>query len=164
MPTQSGLPVEGEWFKVPDFDSQSRSYKCSVSHQPRHLDDEYVIRGPMIDFEGYFDITKTCAEQLARLIGWVPAEEAASTAADVERLEAVRKTLLQENRSQLDQIRALTLQNAEGVTRETNLQNQISDLQNLIVDFEDHLTSLYADRSEAEEKAADPDPDSDPDE
>ncbi|MEE9125348.1 MAG: hypothetical protein V3U14_12795 [candidate division NC10 bacterium] len=65
-----------EWSRINNFDLGSARMECYVSGLPKRDGEDFIIRGPHIDMEGFFDISLYAAEQLAKLIGWVPPDEA----------------------------------------------------------------------------------------
>lgn len=64
---------------IPEFNGQSRNgAKCSVSNRDRsksklgkadHEVDHFVLRGPMIDHEGFFDLLPTVITETAHDLG-----------------------------------------------------------------------------------------------
>ncbi len=89
MPQESN---DKNWAVLPNFDGRSRYAFSSASGQVKRAQDPGIIRpvghGGFIDHEGFFDLTFYDCEQLARLIGWVPVEEATDALdriADLER-------------------------------------------------------------------------------
>lgn len=98
------------WEDRDGFDHNSRELTCSVTGIPYK---GKVYRGPNIDQEGYFDISQYAAEDLARHIGWVAPETAAALEAALATAVAERDAYAKELQSGRDQVRALTLANAE---------------------------------------------------
>lgn len=71
--------------KIEDFDNMSRNGStCSLTNLPKQggkkarqtLHDHFVLRGPMIEYEGYFDVRPTAiAEVAAEFCDMVPASK-----------------------------------------------------------------------------------------
>lgn len=80
---------------IPDFNGQSRNgAKCSITNLPKipkqtpqqqpHEIDEFILRGPEIEFEGYFDIRPAVIIDTAReVFDMVTAEEYESVVAEL---------------------------------------------------------------------------------
>ena len=65
----------GHWTEIEGFKANSRNACCSVTGQPDG--GKPVYRSVLIEYEGFFDISRWSAEQLAKLIGWMPKSEVA---------------------------------------------------------------------------------------
>lgn len=63
--------------RIPDFDDTSaRKGRCYILNIPRPEEDEGVFRGPMIDFEGFMDVSERAIKEAASELGWISAEKA----------------------------------------------------------------------------------------
>jgi hypothetical protein len=98
------------WEDRDGFDHNSRELVCSITGIPYK---GKVYRGPNIMDEGYFDISQYAAEDLARHIGWVAPETHAAVETGLAEAQAERDAYAKEVSSLRDQVRALTLANAE---------------------------------------------------
>lgn len=108
------MPVVNEtnaWVEIPGYDLQSRERFCSVTGSARKGD--RVFRGPLIEFEGYFDISEQSARQLAGLIGFVPSDEADNLRDAIADVYDDLNAMAKERDSLREQVRAQTIQNAE---------------------------------------------------
>ena len=87
--------------RIEDFDAQSANGgKCYISNLPRQVFDprsphtagqdfdEFILRGPMIDFEGYLDIRPSVIVAEARALGMLTVEEVAEIQERSEDAEA----------------------------------------------------------------------------
>lgn len=102
------------WVEIPGYDLQSREQFCSVTGSNRKGD--RVFRGPVIEFEGFFDISETSARQLAGLIGFVPSDEADNLRQDLAEAEDELDRARSWGEMLRKRVEQLTLQNAELLT------------------------------------------------
>jgi hypothetical protein len=122
---------------VDDFDAQSANGgKCYITHLPKmnrkapqqqdHEIDEFILRGPDIDFEGYMDIRPVVIIETAReVFGMRTEEEYAELRESLEATERARvKAVL---RAEAAEARAddLIVLNAEKIVTEQTLMTEL---------------------------------------
>lgn len=112
---------DSTWVEIPGYDASSRANHCSVNGTNRKGD--RVFRGPQIDFEGFFDVSELALEQGARLIGWIPPEEFEAMREESIEVDSANGAMGREIASLRDQVRTLTLQNAELYAQIEHLEN-----------------------------------------
>lgn len=123
---------------IPDFDQQSARPVCYISNLPKQHRktpqqkesqlDEFILRGPDIDFEGHLDIRPAVILQTAQELGMWPAREVDKL---VRRLAELEEALVdaeyratQANSRLTDQI----LQNAEQIVEIQGLKDELESV------------------------------------
>lgn len=99
------------WYEIPAYDLTTREGEDSVTGITRPAD--RIFRGPMIEHEGYFDVSEYTAEQLAMAIGWAPPSQVEHLAQEVRILEEKLADALDAQAELRARVRALTMDNAE---------------------------------------------------
>lgn len=98
------------WTLVPNFGHDSREFFCSVTGQQKRPEDPGVYRGPLIEFEGFFDVCHQSALQLGRLAGLVDSDESGFLFEENKELKAKIEELekqLHLTQAALDSLKAL---------------------------------------------------------
>lgn len=76
----SSTTDSGVWLIHPNYDMTSRMPSCSLTNTSKREDDIGIFRPALpigwVDHEGAFDVSQLAIEEGARLLGWVPKEEA----------------------------------------------------------------------------------------
>lgn len=124
---------------IPDFDNQSaRGPKCYITglskqrkdpsrpQQQEHEIDEFILRGPAIDFEGYMDIRPAVIRETAQdLLGMITKSQAAallSRAIDAETALALANERADTNQARLED---MILANAEQIVQISALGDEL---------------------------------------
>lgn len=98
------------WETRTGFDSRSRGGVCSLTGQSF---EGPVYRGPVIEEEGYFDVSEYGAQDLARHIGFLAPEVVEDLQLQLTKIAGELTAAIVERNSLRDQVRTLTLANAE---------------------------------------------------
>ena len=132
---------------IPDFDHQSARPVCYVSNLPKQYRktpqqkesqlDEFILRGPSIDFEGHLDIRPAVILQTAQELGMVPAEEVDRLVRRLSEVEEGLKNAEYQATAANSRLTDQILQNAE----------QIVEIQGL----KEELESVYEEQYSAED-------------
>jgi hypothetical protein len=103
--------------RIPDFDDTSaKKGRCYVMNIPKPEEDEGVFRGPLIDFEGFLDISERAIREAAREIGMLDADKATALKRELAAAE-VRADLAETNAAEMrSRLEQMILENAELVT------------------------------------------------
>lgn len=122
---------------IPNFDAQSRNGAvCSFSGLPKqeqdtpqkqeHEVDEFILRGPEIEFEGYLDIRPAVIYETALQLGMVHADEYAAVEAQADAL--VIRLIAAETALEAaeDRLKQMILVNAEQITQEEALHGELT--------------------------------------
>ena len=104
-------PTIHGWTEISGYDLHTRDGADSVTGITRPGD--RIFRGPVIENEGYFDISEYTAEQLALGLGWCPPSQVEYLAQEVKILEEKLADALSAQADLRERVRALTLDNAE---------------------------------------------------
>ena len=136
----------------PDFDAQSARPVCYFTNLPKmkrdtpqqqeHEIDEFVLRGPEIAFEGYMDIRPAVIIDTAReVFGMITPAEADALRAEIAEISQAYEASQIQVASLRDQVRSLTLQNAEQIVEIAGFQEELSQAYEDLYDPTD-LTDL----------------------
>lgn len=131
---------------IPDFNAQSARPVCYLSHLPKqnrrrpqqqdHEVDEFILRGPEIDFEGYMDIRPAVIIDTAReAFGMVSAAEAETLQAALQLQQELSERLQAELDTANERLKGMILANAEQIVQISGMEAELTQA------YED----LYAD-------------------
>lgn len=104
-------PTIHGWTEISGYDLHTRDGADSVTGITRPGD--RIFRGPVIENEGYFDISEYTAEQLAIGLGWCPPSQVENLAGEIATLQESLNQALNDVTELRARVRALTLDNAE---------------------------------------------------
>jgi len=137
---------------IPDFNAQSANgATCYISHLPKqsrrtpqqqeHELDEFVLRGPEIEFEGYLDIRPAVIMETAQWLGMVSKEAAEVLREALKQAEESRIAALARAEAAESRLTDMILVNAEQIVQEQALADELAAAYEDLYDHtDDHVS------------------------